>query len=180
MANLYKKFSTTETSRNREGGYKALVFFSPVDMFTLIKNPTVTTALGDKKKITTAHTFGVDEGFISLLCKQHSVKSKATSVGDDGVQSLEHEFEFICTGDGAENLAQFEDMLNDRMIFLLKDQDCINATDYVQFGSDCLQPTIKVEFDSADTNSGVKNYKVSGKIKGPHKFFYSGTVTEKV
>lgn len=178
MANLLKKFGTTETAKNRDGGYKALVFFAPVDSFSSIKAPTVTTALGDKKKISTAHTFGAEDGFISLMCKIHSVKSKSGSVGDDGVKSLEHEFEFIVTGDSAEHLEQFETTLNERSIFLLKDQDCINATDYVQFGDDCLQPTMTVEFDSMDTSTGIKNYKVSGKIKG-HKYFYTGTVTEK-
>lgn len=179
MANLYKKFTPTETAKNRDGGYKAKVFFAPVDTFLAIQQPTASpTVLGDTKKITTAHTFTSPAGFISLLSKMHSVKSKTSSIGDDGVQQLEHEFEAIITGDSAEHLEQLEGMLNDNLIWLLKDQDCVNATDHVQFGDECLSPTIKLEFDSADTNTGVKNYKLTGKIRG-HKYFYSGTVTEK-
>jgi hypothetical protein len=178
MANLYKKFDATDVAKNRDGGYKALIWFAPVDKFLVLQQPTGTpTLLGDTKKITTAHTFGATDGFYSLLCKMHSVKSKTTSIGDDGVKQLEHEFEGIITGDSASHLEQFEDMLNDQLVILIKDQDCINATDRVQFGDSCLQPTLTIEFDSADTNTGVKTYKVSGKIRG-HKYFYSGTVTE--
>lgn len=178
MANLYKKFGATEVASKKDGGYKALIWFAPVDTFTSVKLPTADTVLGDTKKITTAHTFGASDGFISLLCKMHSVKSKTTSIGDDGVKQLEHEFEGIITGDSAEHLEQFEAMLNDQLIILLKDQDCINSTDYVQLGDSCVQPTLSVEFDGADTNTGVKNYKVTGKIRG-HKYFYTSTVTEK-
>lgn len=179
MANLYKKFTQTEAAKNRDGGYKPKIFFAPTDTFLAIQKPTDTpAALGDTKKITTAHTFNAPAGFISLLAKQHSVKTKSTSIGDDGVKQMEHEFEVIVTGESPEHLEQFESMLNDNLMILLKDQDCVNATDHVQFGDDCLTPTLSLEFDSADTNTGVKYYKLTGKIRG-HKYFYSGTVTEK-
>jgi hypothetical protein len=179
MANLYKKITPVEAAKNRDGGYKNVIYFAPVDTFLSIKAPTPTpTALGDTKKITTAHTFNAPAGFISLTSKMHAVKTKTTSIGDDGVQQLEHEFEGIVTGDSAEHLEQFEAMLNDNCIFLVKDQNCQSANDLVQFGDECLTPTIKVEFDSADTNSGVKNYKITGKVRGK-KYFYSAVVTEK-
>ena len=179
MSNLYKKFTKTEAAVNRDGGYKPKIFFCPIDTFLAIQKPTASpTALGDTKKIATAHTFTSPAGFFSLYAKDHSVKTKSTSVGDDGVKQIEHEFEVIVTGDSAEHLEQFEAMLNDDLMILLKDQDCINATDHVQYGDECLTPTLSIEFDSADTNTGVKYYKITGKIRG-HKYFYTGTVTEK-
>lgn len=178
MANLYKKFGKAETSLNRDGGYKAKIYFAPIDTFLAIQSPAASAALGDTKKITTAHTFTSPAGFISLEAKVHSVKSKTTSVGDDGVKQLEHEFEAVITGDSAQHLEQFEQMLNDNLMILLKDQDCVNADDHVQFGDECLTPTLSLEFDSMDTNTGIKNYKLTGKIRG-HKYFYSGVVTEK-
>jgi hypothetical protein len=179
MPNLYKKFTATDAAKNRDGGYKNVIYLAPVDTFLSIKKPTDTpAALGDTKKITTAHTFTSPAGFISLVSKMHAVKTKTTSIGDDGVQQMEHEFEAIITGDSAEHLEQFEGLLNDNCIFLVKDQNCLAANEFVQFGDECLQPTLKVEFDSADTNSGVKYYKITGKIRGK-KYFYSGVVTEK-
>lgn len=178
MANLYKKFGATEIATNKDSGYKPLIWFAPLDTFTSVKLPTASAVLGDTKKITTAHTFGASDGFISLMCKMHSVKSKTTSIGDAGVKQLEHEFEGIVTGDSAEHLEQFEAMLNDQLIVLVKDQDCLNTAEYVQFGDSCIQPELSVEFDSMDTSTGVKTYKVTGKIRS-HKYFYSATVTEK-
>src|SRR5690348_5472600 len=90
--NKYKKYAKADI-KNRDGGYKALIYFAPVDTFTAIQMPSVTTALGDAKKITAAHTFPEDEGFISLLCKLHSVTSKGATVGDEGSQSIEWTFE---------------------------------------------------------------------------------------
>lgn len=178
MANLYKKYAKADI-KNRDGGYKALIFFAPVDTFLSIKQPTPTpAALGDTKKITTAHTFGVDDGFISLLCKLHSVTSKSTTTGDEGSQSIEHTFEGIVLGDSAVLQEELEGIMNDNSIFLIKDQDCINATELVQFGDECLQPNIKLEFDGKTTKEGLKEYKLTGTVKGK-KFWYSGTVTEK-
>lgn len=177
--NLLKKFGKTEISKNRDGGYKNIIFFAPVDTFTSIKQPTNAPAvLGDKKKITTAHTFPADEGFMSLLSKLHSVTSKTTTIGDEGAPRLQHEFEGIIFGDSAEHLEQFEAILNSNNIFLVKDQDCINATDYVQFGDECLTPNIKLEFTGNTTKEGMKEYKLTGTVIGK-KFFYSGAVTEK-
>ncbi len=177
--NLFKKLGKTETDKNKDAGYKNVILFAPVDTFTSIKTPTATpTALGDKVKITTSHTFPTDEGFISLLSKKHSVTSKGTSTGDDGAQSMEWTFETVILGDSAIHQEQLEAQLNNDNIWLLKDQDCINATEYVQFGDACVCPTIKLEFDGKTTKEGLKEYKLTGTVKNK-KFWYSGTVTEK-
>lgn len=178
MSNLYKKYTKSDI-KNQDGGYKNVIFFAPIDTFLAIQKPiAVPVALGDKKKIITAHTFGVDDGFISLLCKKHSVTSKSTTTGDDGAQSLEHTFEGTILGDGAVLMEELEDQLNADNMFLIKDQDCLNTTDYVQFGDECLCANIKLEFDGKTTKEGLKEYKITGTIKGK-KYFYSATVTEK-
>lgn len=175
--NKYRKYAKTDIA-NRDGGYKALIYFAPIDTFAGITMPTVTTTIEDSKKIVTAHTFAADEGFITLLCKLHSVTSKGATVGDEGAQSVEWTFEGSILGDSALLQAELEGILNDNCMFLIKDQDCINATDYVQFGDECLQPTIKLEFDGKTTKEGTKEYKLTGTIRG-HKYWYSSTVTEK-
>jgi hypothetical protein len=175
--NLYKKIAKADI-KNRDGGYKALIYFAPVDTFTTIAAPSATALMGDRKKITDNHTFPVDEGFISLLCKLHSVTSKGTTIGDEGAQSIQWEFEGSILGDSAFAQEELETILNDNNIFLLKDQDCLNAGEFVQFGDECLQPTIKLEFDGKTTKEGNKEYKITGTVKSK-KFWYSGAVTEK-
>lgn len=177
-ANLYKKILVADQV-NKEGGYKNVVLWAPTSTFLSIKTPTATpTVLGDKKKITLTHTFKTDEGFISWLCKKHSVTSTCESTGDEGAQSLVWTMKFILLGDQASTLEQLEEQLNLDCIFLVKDQDCINATEYVQFGDECLTPVAKVGFDGKTTLEGLKEYSVEVKVKGK-KFFYSGVVTEK-
>ena len=178
MTNLYKKITAAD-QLNKEGGYKNVLWFAPRETFLSIKTPSANpAALGDKKKITTAHTFGTDDGFISLLCKTHSVTSKGTTVGEDGAQSMEYSFEGIVLGDSAVLQEELEEQLNANNIWLLKDQDCLNATEFVQFGDECVSPTVKLEFDGKTTKEGMKEYKITGTVKGK-KFWYSGTVTEK-
>lgn len=174
---MYKKIAKAD-QLNKEGGYKNVVFFAPKDDFLAVAKPTINlTSLGGPVTITTTHTFPADKGFISFLSKKHAVTTKATSTGEDGSKSLLHTFEFILLGDSSTTLDQMRQMLNDDLIFLVKDQDCLNATDYVQFGDECLMPDITIEFDGKTTKEGLKEYKVTGSVKDK-KFFYQGTITE--
>lgn len=177
--NLYKSLGKTETKVNREGGYKGVIYYAPLDTFASIKTPVVgaTPALGDSKKITTAHTFNADEGFISLLCKKHSVTSDGEDVGEDGAKSMQWTFKGVILGDSASHQEQLEAQLNEESIWLIKDQDC-TGTDYVQFGDACTSVDIKLKFTGKTTKEGLKEYEITGTVKAK-KFWYSATVTEK-
>lgn len=178
MANVYVK-RTKANQTNSQGGYKQQVFFAPVDTFLVIGTPTDAPAVaGDKVIITDDHTFTPPDGFIGLWSKKHSVTTTTESTGDEGAQSLVHTHKLVLLGDGASTLEQMRDLLNEDAIWLLKDADCINATDYIQFGDECLQPTAKITFDGKTTAEGLKEYTLELKVKDK-KFFYSGTVTEK-
>jgi len=176
--NKYRKFTKTDAAKNRDGGYKNVVYWAPVDTFASIKQPTVTTALGNAKEVIVADTFNADEGYISMLCKTHSVTTKTETVGEEGAQALQHTFEFIFLGESAAHLETAEGMINDGAVWLLKDQDCINATTFIRFGDDCLQPTVKAEFTGNTTKEGLKEWKITGTIRGK-RVFYTSTVTEK-
>ena len=176
--NLYKKITKADQV-NKEGGYKNVIYWAPVSTFTSIKGPTVTpTVLGDTLKITSAHTFPVDEGFISWLCKLHSVTGTAQTTGDEGAQSLHHTYKFTLIGDDASTLEQLKGMLNDNCIFLIKDSNCLGTAAYVQLGDECLSPTCKIQFDGKTTKEGLKEYMVEIDVK-EKKFYYSSTITEK-
>jgi len=175
MSNLYQTFLKSVISTQQLGGYKAELRFAPVEDFDMINYPATPTYIGDSKLVTTADTFITGKGYNVLPAKMHSVTSKTTSAGDDGAQSLNHEFEAVVLGDSATHMDTFEKMLNDNCVFLIKDQDCINGQ-FVRFGDDCLTPVIKVTFDGKTTKEGKKEYKIVGTIKG-HKVFYTATVT---
>lgn len=174
----YKK--RTKADENfKEGGYKNVVLFAQTSAVTSMARPTSTPSVqGDKVKITTAHTFSAGEGFISLVCKKHSVTSTSETTGDDGSKSLTHKAKFIILGDDASTLEGMQDMLNDDLFFLIKDQDCLNTSAYTQFGDDCLSVDVTVAFDGKTTKEGLKEYTVEISVKGK-KFFYSGAVSEK-
>lgn len=175
--NLYKKFDKS-TQENTGGGYKNVVFWAPRDTFTSIQKPIASPlALGDKFAITTAHTFPVDEGFISWLCKLHSVTVTGDTVGDDGATQMEWKSTFILLGDGASTQEEVTEQLNADNIFLLKDSDCLAGGPYVQLGDECVSPAVKVTFDGKTTKEGLKEYTIELTCK--KKFFYSGAVTEK-
>ena len=178
MANIYKKRGKSEQT-NKEGGYKNVVLFAPVDTFLTMGVPTNAPAVaGDKVSISDDHTFGAEDGFISLLSKKHSVTTTSESTGDDGAKSLVHKAKFVLLGDDASTLEQMRDMLNDDIVWLVKDQDCANTDTFIQLGDGCLQPTATISFDGKTTAEGLKEYTVELSVKDK-KFFYSGTVTQK-
>jgi hypothetical protein len=171
---LYQTITKEDTNYNAQGGYKALVYFAPASDFTTINQPSNNAAVGDAVSVFTADTFPSGKGYMQLPAKMHSVTSKTTSTGDDGAQSLVHEFEAIVLGDSIIHLDTFQNMLNDQCVFLLQDQNC-NFGTYIRFGDNCLTPVMKVTFDGKTTKEGMKEYKITGTIKG-HKVFYSGTI----
>ena len=172
---IYISLTKDDTKHNAQGGYKSRIYFAPTEDFATINHPDNDSAIGDGVIVESDDTFSMDKGYLSLPAKLHSVTSKTSSTGDDGAQSLVHEFEGIILGDGSIQLDTFQNMLNDECVFLIQDQDCTDGT-FVRFGDDCLTPIIKVTFDGKTTKEGMKEYKITGTIKG-HKVFYSGTVT---
>lgn len=180
MSNVYKSRAKADQT-NIQGGYKGVVLFAPADTFQSMAKPTGSpSAAGDKVTITGDHVFAdpVTDGWIELLCKKHSVTTTSESTGDDGAKSLVHKTKFVILGDDASTLEQVRDMLNDEIVYLIKDQDCLNTTQYVQFGDDCLAPTATVTFDGKTTAEGLKEYTIELSVKDK-KFFYNGDVDMK-
>ncbi len=175
---LYKAIAKADQD-NTGGGYKNVFLFAPRSTFLSIKTPSATpTVLGDKVKIVGSHTFNTDEGWISWLCKKNSVTITAETTGEAGARDITWKAKFVLLGDSATTQEQLQDLLNDDIIALAKDQDCLNATDYVQLGDECVNPDITVTFDGKTTADGLKEYTVDLSVKGK-KFWYSGTVTMK-
>jgi len=160
------------------GGYKNVFLFAPRTDFTAIQEPVVgeTPDLGETLSIATAHTFPVGKGFFEWACKHHTVTLKGSSVGDDGAREIEWSCEFVVLGDSASTQEQMQRTLNDDIICLIKEADCLSDDSYVQLGDECVSPSFTVEFDGKTTKEGKKEYKVT--ITCKKKFFYSGAVTK--
>lgn len=175
---MYKKISKAD-QKNIQGGYKNVVLFAPASDFATVARPVIgaTPAAGDSVRVTGNHTFSTGAGFYNWACTKHSVTTTAETTGDN-VKSLVHKAKFSLLGDSASTLEQVQALLNDEVIFLVKDQDCLTATDYIQLGDDCVTPDITVSFDGQTSKEGEKQYTIELSVKSK-KFFYSGTVTEK-
>lgn len=175
MANIYKNRAKADQT-NMGGGYKNSVMFCSADVVTLA-SPAARGLAGAELSITDDHTFAVDgDGFFQYLTKLHSVTGTTESTGDEGAQSLVHTYSFTILGDDASTLDQMRDILNDNLIWLFKDANCLAGAPLVQLGDECLQATATINFDGKTTKDGLKEYSLKLVVKDK-KFFYAGTVT---
>jgi hypothetical protein len=176
MSVLYFKITRDNTPGANSGGYKNVFLFARRDEFLSISKPPAPGPLiGDALKISGAHTFTDPIGFKSWDCKTHSVTLKGTTVGEDGAQEIEWSGEFAVLGDNASTQEQMQRILNDDIICLIKEAQCLVDDSYVQLGSECISPVFKVEFDGKTTKEGKKEYKVTVTTKA--KYFYAHAVT---
>jgi hypothetical protein len=176
MANAnYQNIAKSTNPRTIKGGYKNTILFCPVaDFLAISKPPDVAAEIGDLVKVAGAHTFTDPKGFFSIACKTKSVNLKGSTIGDEGSGLMQWVGEFVILGDSASTQEMLERQLNDQCIFLLKESACLEDDSYVQCGDECEQPTIKVEFDSSNTD-GTKNYKLT--FTTTTKYFYAFEVT---
>ena len=82
---------------------------------------------------------------------------------------------FVVLGDSASTDEQLRRLLNDDVVCLIKEADCINNDSYIQLGDECVSPSFTVAFDGKTTKEGKKEYAVTVVCK--KKFFYTGVVT---
>lgn len=162
---------------NKDGGYQNSIWFAPISTFLSVAKPAANpAAVGDTLKITDAHTFTAPAGFYPWRAKKHSVTIDGTPVGDPGSMNITWKLTAIILGDSASTQEQMQNMLNDDILYLVKDQNCEDGT-YVQLGDECLTPEVQVTFTGNTTAQGYKEYKIEASVKGK-KFFYSGAVTD--
>lgn len=175
--NKYKKYAKADI-KNKNGGMKNKLLFAPNDTFDSIAMPSATTNLGDKYKITSDHTFKTDEGWIEMHGQVDSCKVTSKTKGKAGSKRTEHQIVIIIEGNDPILYDQLEMLKNEEAIFMVGDAECLTSTAYEQFGDGCHIAEIDVEYDSGQTNEGVKQHTITAKITDG-KYWYSGTVTAK-
>lgn len=169
MANYGNIVKSTQTGKS--GGYKNALYLSPIKEIDVWKRPAaIPAALGDKYKITTAHTWVEGAATYKWEANIHSVNLKSATVGDPGAQELEHTLEIKFSGDNAATYEQIVNALNDDVAIWIKEADCINNDSYIQLGDDCVPVELSAAFDSSNTQTGQKVYTIT--IKSKKKFFY--------
>ena len=171
--------AATIAAAESKPGHSDVVLFAPLEEFTAVQKPGTWAAPGDKKKITTAHTFPATKGFASLKAKSGTVREEPQApVGEKGGWVPKHRFIFEIKGHSALIEEWVEELLNAEGIFLFNSPEC-GTNAYVQLGSEC-DPATVVDLTS---QSGVKNEGGSKKyilaVESSEKYFYSGTVTVK-
>lgn len=166
------------TQTGTEPGYKDTVYFADIADITTWSRPTDTpTVLGDKYKITTAHTFAASKGAYSIECKMRSPVGTAEQQGDPGEATTNHTLVFEVNGDSPELLELLETMSNGNLVFWVKDSDCLNNDSYVQYGDDCLTCDVRYQFNSRKSNeTGKKVYTVTVTVP-KKKYFYQAALT---
>jgi hypothetical protein len=160
-------------------GHSDIALFAPLDEFATIGTPAVWAAAGDSKKITTAHTFGVGDGFAQLKAKPGRVREEGSNaVGEKG--GLVPVYQFILTIKGQSAVIEewLEEAMNLEGIWLFNSPECgVNA--YVQLGSSCNPAEISAYTSKSGSRNdgGVREYEIT--VQSSDKYWYSGAVTIK-
>lgn len=172
----YKTITKNLNPRANTGGYKNVILMCPrADFLSISQPPNPGPLLGDAVTISDAHTFTDPKGFISWDCKTHSVTGKATTTGDEGAQELEYAYPFTIIGDSATTQEQMQRVLNDDIIWLLKEANCLVDDSYIQLGDECFSPIAKVDADYKTTKEGQKEWTVIVTTKA--RYFYTAAIT---
>ncbi|MGN7786810.1 hypothetical protein ACTJIJ_19915 [Niabella sp. 22666] len=177
MATSYANIVRPSNPLTAKGGYKDNFYFAPTRDFTTIAKPVVsaTPVLGEVFTIGTAHTFTSPKGFHNWELKKVSVLGTSTTVGDDGEKLPLFNYELIVLGDSASTQEQVLALLNDDIICMFKDSNCLEDEVYVQLGDECNSPTFDVQFDGKTNKEGMKQWKVI--VQSNVRYFYTATVT---
>lgn len=172
----YKAIARKTNPKETTGGYKNMVLMCPFADFLAMAKPANPPALiGDTVKIAAAHTFTDPKGFISWDCKTHGVTGTFASVGDPGAMEDQYSYKITLLGDDEFMQEMRGRVLNDHVIWLLKEANCLDDDKYVQLGDECNAPEYTSEGDFKTTKEGMKEWTLTIITKA--KYFYTGAVT---
>lgn len=174
MATNYADITKAD-QKNVQGGYQNKFYFARKEDFDAIAKPATPSALGDKVTISTDHTFKSGKGWYAWLLKLQPNTIAGEGVGDPGVKAIKWTASVFILGDSASTQEQIQEILNDDIICLMRDQSCDEET-YIQLGDECVSPEITPTFTGNTTAEGNKEYQLDIAVR-QKKYFYTGTVT---
>jgi hypothetical protein len=160
-------------------GHSDVALFAPIEEFLVLSNPSTYAVAGDRKKITTAHTFSSPKGFAQMRAKSGSVRQEGSNaVGEKGGLVPVYQYLITVKGHSAVIEEWLEEALNSDGIWLFNSPECgVNA--YVQLGSSCNPAQISAYTSKSGSRNdgGVREYEIT--IQSNDKYWYSGAVTIK-
>jgi hypothetical protein len=172
----YKAIVRNTNPRAYTGGYKNVAFMAAlIDILALSKPADPAVNIGDAVKITAAHTFTDPKGWIPWDCKTNGVTGVLATTGDPGAQECEYSYKITLLGDDEFMQDMRNRVLNDHVIWLLKEANCLEQDKYVQLGDECVAPSYQAEGDFKTTDNGMKEWTLTIKTKA--KYFYTGAIT---
>lgn len=160
-------------------GYSDVVLFAPIEEFTTIASPGAYTNPGDKKRITTAHTFAAQKGFASLKAKAGRVREEGTTaVGEIGGWTPSYKYVITIKNQSPAIEEWLEEMINAEGIWLFNSPEC-GVNEYVQLGSSCFPARCESYTSKSGSKGegGSRDYEVV--VASPDRYWYTGAVTIK-
>lgn len=172
----YKTITRNLSPRAYTGGYKNILYMSPLADFLSLSVPAIPAVLiGDGSKITGAHTFTDPKGFIAWDSKTNGVTGTFATTGEQGAQETEYSYKVTILGDDEFMQDMRDKILNDHIIWLVKEANCLEDDKYVQLGDECVAPKVTAEGDFKTADAGMKEWTIT--IVSKARYFYTGAVT---
>lgn len=164
----------TTTRPNVDPGFKPQVYFNQLSEITTWQYPTgAGTTLGDKISIAVAHTWATGKGAWQWATKIGSVSLTKETGGDEGTKTDTWVLTFMVLGVDAATIEQMKNLLNDQLVFWVKDANCLVSNYYYQLGDECNPVTVENTFASGTnlpTSTEVKNWTVTVRAKKLYTF----------
>jgi hypothetical protein len=162
----------TDKARN-PAGPKRVLYFCPLDDFTVIAEPPANPATLEEANVIDAnHTHPTDKGFFKL--ELETDKNELTSEYIGEVMGGDQAFEFtgFATGMGDAQIALFEKLVQEKHIVLIPTKD----NKYLQLGEPDNGVMFKAAFQLGKESDGERGFNVSVKHFGRMQR-YDGTIT---
>ncbi|MFC4230586.1 hypothetical protein ACFOW1_01700 [Parasediminibacterium paludis] len=171
----YAPYTPDKAAVGAVSGFKQTAYISELGWIDTEATPTNTpTAMGDKVKIATAHTFVSGKGALPIQCFYKTGDQTGEAAGDQGAKVLNFKPKIFLQGDNAEALELVKNILNKNVILWLEKTGCPGQL--VQYGCKCT-PAI---LDTANpvvgvTLNGKAGYEIT--FEAQEKFFYNATLS---
>lgn len=173
----YKSYRRADSVLQEPGLLKAWI--SLLTDFDTLQEPvlSMTPVIGEAYTIGTAHEWTEDKEAIPVYVFPDTMEAPADSQGTKGSLRLIHTPKIFILGDGPVILEMINNWLNEQLVLFVQDQ-CSPAK-YIQYGCDCTPAAVsKQGFSTGQLKSGQKGYEMT--VESFCKFFYNGTISERV
>lgn len=166
--------------RNTATGLIEIAYYAAIWEFLLIRKPQLAVSPnapvpGEQVTIASSHTFPTGKGFKELLAPPNKNMSSATGSGDPGSMKLIAKAELFIAGSYATLHECIKNMMNEPLMFLLKEFDTIGY--FRQIGTAEHPAYLTAVEETTDNIKGsYKGYKINVESAAPCVYIYTGSL----